>query len=60
MRALRAHLFLVALFGGCMAAGVLIALLALGDDLSLGRRIAGGAIAGGGVALLISAPRLIG
>jgi hypothetical protein len=44
----------------CTLAGAVLGALYLTDDWSLARRIAAGAVAGGGVAFLMTATRMVG
>ena len=46
------------IFALCMAAGGALGFLLLGEEWSALRRIAGGAVGGGGVALLLTFSRL--
>jgi hypothetical protein len=54
------HPVITALLIGCALAGAAAGALLLPDDWSLARRIAAGAVAGAGSALLVTATRLIG
>jgi hypothetical protein len=45
---------------GCTVAGACLGAALLTDDWSLARRVAAGAVAGAGVALIVTATRLIG
>jgi len=59
---LSAHPIIFAVVAVCIAIGAVlgVTLLLLTGEWSLGRRIAAGAVAGAGVGLLITAPRIIG
>jgi hypothetical protein len=54
------HPWITALFAACALAGAVAGVLYLPEDWSLARRLAAGALAGTGSALLVTAPRLIG
>jgi hypothetical protein len=58
--AIAAHPIITATIAGCALLGALLGALLLTDDWSLARRIAGGLVAGAGVGLLITAPRIVG
>jgi hypothetical protein len=51
---------IAALIAACTLAGAVAGAVYLPDDWSLARRIAAGAVAGAGSALLVTATRLIG
>jgi len=57
-RAARAHPWLVGLLLACTALGALVGTFALDADWSLARRALGGAVAGAGCALLVTASRM--
>ena len=54
------HPIIFAVFATCTSIGVVMGVFLLTEDWSLARRIAGGAVGGAGVALIITAPRIIG
>jgi hypothetical protein len=54
------HPVIAALIAACTLAGAVAGAVYLPDDWSLARRIAAGAVAGAGSALLVTATRLIG
>ena len=54
------HPVIAALIAACALAGAAAGAVYLPDDWSLARRIAAGAVAGAGSALLVTATRLIG
>ncbi len=54
------HPVLTAVFSICIVGGAIFGAVLLTEDWSLARRIAAGAVAGAGVALLTTAPKLIG
>jgi hypothetical protein len=54
------HPIIFAVFATCTLVGVVMGVFLLTEDWSLARRIAGGAVGGAGVALIITAPRIIG
>jgi len=56
----RAHPVIVSVLLGCTFAGIGIGIAVLPDDWTLLRRVFGGAVAGAGVGLLFTAPRIIG
>jgi hypothetical protein len=58
--AIAAHPIITATIAVCALLGALLGALLLTDDWSLARRIAGGLVAGAGVGLLITAPRIVG
>ena len=60
MKLLRAHPGLCLVFALCMCVGVGLSVWLLGEDWSLVRRVSGGLLGGAGVALVITAPRIIG
>lgn len=53
------HPWVFAIFGGCALAGAVAGALFLTDDWSLARRIAAGAVAGAGVAVMVTGPTLM-
>lgn len=57
---LLSHPIILAVFVACTLVGVVMGVFLLTEDWSLARRIAGGAVGGAGVALIITAPRIIG
>jgi hypothetical protein len=54
------HPVIVAVFVGCIVVGAVLGATYLTDDWSLARRLAGGAVPGAGVALCITATRIVG
>jgi hypothetical protein len=54
------HPWITALFAVCAVAGAVAGAVYLPEDWSLARRLAAGALAGTGSALLVTASRLIG
>jgi hypothetical protein len=54
------HPWITALFAVCALAGAVAGALYLPEDWPLARRLAAGAVAGAGSALLVTATRLIG
>ncbi|HXV36167.1 MAG TPA: hypothetical protein VEC18_03405 [Myxococcota bacterium] len=60
LAAIAAHPIIAATIACCALLGALLGALLLTDDWSLARRIAGGLVAGTGVGLLITAPRIVG
>jgi hypothetical protein len=54
------HPIIFTVFVACTLVGVVMGVFLLAEDWSLARRIAGGTIGGAGVALIITAPRIIG
>ena len=54
------HPFIFTVFVACTLIGAVMGIFLLTEDWSLVRRIAGGAVGGAGVALLITTPRIIG
>ena len=59
-RAVRAHPVITGVLVGCTLAGAALGFALLTEDWSAARRIAGGAIAGAGAGLIITATRMIG
>jgi hypothetical protein len=57
---LRRHPVITATFVACTLAGAVLGFQLLTREWSAARRIAGGALAGAGVGLLITAPKLYG
>ena len=57
---LRAHPIILSAILGCTLLGVVIGLIWLPEDWAVVRKIAGGAVAGAGCGLLVTAPRIIG
>jgi hypothetical protein len=57
---LRRHPVITAVLLGCTLAGAVLGFYLLTGDWSAARRIAGGAVAGAGVGLLITAPKMLG
>ena len=57
---LRAHPVITAVIVGCTLLGVALGIVLLPADWALLRKIAGGAVAGAGCGLIITAPRIIG
>ena len=55
---LRRHPVVSAVLLVCVAAGALAGALLLGEDWSLARRIAAGALSGAGVGFLLTAPKM--
>ena len=60
LAAIIAHPVIFGVFISCIAIGAVLGVLLLADDWSLARRIAAGVVAGAGVSILITAPRIIG
>jgi len=58
--AIAAHPIISAVMIGCVAIGAVLGIFVLTDEWSLARRVAAGAVAGAGVGILITAPRIIG
>ena len=56
----REHLVIAGVVAACVTLGAVSGAYLLTDDWSLVRRLAAGAVAGAGVGLLITAPRIIG
>jgi hypothetical protein len=56
----RAHPVVSTIFATCIVAGAIIGAVYLTPDWSLARRLAAGAVAGAGVALLTTASKMIG
>jgi len=56
----REHPIVSAVFGACILGGAVCGAILLTDDWSVARRLAAGAVAGAGVALLLTAPRMVG
>ena len=54
------HPVISGVFVACIAIGALLGAFYLTSDWSLARRIAGGAVSGAGVALIVTATRIIG
>jgi len=54
------HPIIFTVFATCTLLGVVMGIFMLTEDWSLARRIAGGAVGGAGVALINTAPRIIG
>jgi hypothetical protein len=54
------HPVIAGVVAACVILGAVSGAYLLTDDWSLARRIAAGAVAGAGVGLLITAPRMIG
>lgn len=57
---IRSHPVISATIIGSTLLGVALGLGLLPDDWSLARRVAGGALAGAGCGLIVTAPRIIG
>ncbi len=57
---LRAHPVISAVFAVCMIGGALLGALLLPDSLSEIRRVLGGAVGGFGIALVVTATRMLG
>jgi len=55
-----AHPIIFSVIAGCTVIGAVLGAFFLTGDWSLGRRIAAGVVAGAGVGMLITAPRIIG
>jgi hypothetical protein len=58
--AIAAHPIIFAVFVSCISIGAVLGVLFLTDEWSLARRIAAGVVAGAGVGILITGPRIIG
>jgi hypothetical protein len=58
--AIAAHPIIFGVFVSCISAGAVLGVFLLTDEWSLARRIAAGMVAGAGVSILITAPRIIG
>jgi hypothetical protein len=58
--AIAAHPVIFGVVISCISIGAVLGVLLLTDEWSLARRIAAGAVAGAGVGILITAPRIIG
>jgi len=56
----REHPLVTAIFAICIFGGAVAGAVLLTQDWSIARRLAAGAVSGAGVALLVTAPRLIG
>ena len=56
----RAYPIISATIAGCTLAGVVAGLLFLPESWELWRRLAGGALAGAGCGLIVTAPRIVG
>lgn len=54
------HPIISAVMLGCIALGVALGYLLLGEEWSVARRLLGGAVGGAGIGLLLTAPRMIG
>ncbi len=54
------HPVLTGIFAVCIFGGAILGAVFLPEDWSMARRLAGGAVAGAGVALLTTAPKIIG
>lgn len=57
---LRAHPVITSVILASALIGVAVGIVALPDDWSLIRKIAGGAVGGAGCGLLVTAPRIVG
>ena len=57
---LRAHPVITVVFTVCTIGGALLGALLLPDSLSEIRRVLGGAVAGFGIALVVTATRMLG
>jgi hypothetical protein len=55
-----AHPVIVGVFVACIVLGAVLGATYLTDDWSLARRLAGGAVSGAGVALCVTATRIVG
>lgn len=60
MQSLRNHPVITGVMVGCTLGGVVVGMILIPEDWALWRRIAGGAISGAGVGLLITAFKMIG
>ena len=60
LRVVTEHPVLTGIFAICILGGAMLGAVLLTEDWSMLRRIAAGAVAGAGVALLTTAPKLIG
>lgn len=58
--AVAAHPIIFAVVISCISIGAVLGVFLLTDEWSLARRIAAGVVAGAGVGILITAPRIIG
>jgi hypothetical protein len=58
-RVVRGHPWLTAVLIGCSVLGAVIGALNLSADWSITRRAVGGAVAGAGVALIVTAARML-
>jgi hypothetical protein len=58
--AITAHPVIFGVLIFCVSIGIVAGVFLLTNEWSLARRIAGGAVGGAGVGLLITAPRIIG
>ena len=57
---LRAYPIITATIVGCTLAGVVAGVLFLPESWELWRKLAGGALAGAGCGLIVTAPRIVG
>ncbi len=57
---LRRHPVISSILAACTLAGIVLGALYFPAEWSLARRLAAGALSGGGVAFLITAPKMLG
>ena len=57
---LKRHRAITSIFVACIVAGAVLGYFLFTDDMSAVRRVIGGAVSGVGVALLVSATKMIG
>jgi hypothetical protein len=60
VRVVTEHPVLTGIFAICVIGGAIVGAVLLTEDWSMARRLAAGAVAGAGVALLTTAPKIIG
>ena len=60
LRAVYEHPVIAGVLVGCTLAGLVVGVAVFPEDWTLVRRLAGGAVSGAGVGLLLTAPRIIG
>ena len=60
LRVATEHPVLTGVFAVCIVGGAILGAVSLMEDWSMARRLAAGAVAGAGVALLTTAPKMIG